>query len=365
MDDQGLLLVGCSGSSRRDGGRVALEGGAEISDGVVSFKLDSRKRLAEVFQVLPVPTASFAVLDAVRRRLFVLSEVGVGKSSQVSGFRLREGRDLAPINEATTRGQNACHISIDPTGRNALSAHFDSASLTVNPIDAEGRLRTPSHVLKISGSGPHPRQESPHPHMVLPSPDGRWIVSADMGTDEIGVYELDTEAGRLSPHQVPAARVQPGGGARHFVFDSSGRVFVSNELDSSVTTMAYNSDAGVLEYQGHTTTLLDRTSQANALCGAIRLSPDERFLYVANRGRETIAVFAVQNDGLSPVGEMRCPGNGARDLYVTDDVVYVTFSRADKVTVLFRDAKSGAIGPERQSVRLPVPMFMLPIEPAA
>ena len=252
-------------------------------------------------------------------------------------------------------------MCVDPSGRAVVSAHYSSASFAVSPVGPGGDVDAPSHLLKVKGSGPHVRQDGPHPHMVQVSPDGRWVISADLGTDEVATYRLDAASGQLAPQQIPAAKVQRGGGPRHFAFYPDGRVFVCNELDSSVTTMRYDSEAGTVAYVSHVSTLIDPNRQGEAQCGAIRLSPDGRCLYVGNRLRESIAIFAVENDGLRPIAETACPGKSARDMWVADRVIYVAFAGADKLEVLERDAATGAIGSVVQTIEVPVPMFVLPI----
>jgi 6-phosphogluconolactonase len=279
----------------------------------------------------------------------------------LGSFAVAPDGSLRPIGVAPVDGEEACHLCVDPSGRAVVSAHYSSASFAVSPVRPSGDVDAPSHLLKVRGSGPHVGQSVPHPHMVQVTPDGRWIVSADLGTDEVATYRLDAASGRLAAQQIPAAKVQAGGGPRHFVFHPDGRVFVCNELDSSVTTMRYDPSAGTLAYVSHISTLIDPNRRGEAQCGAIRLSPDLRFLYVGNRLRETIAVFAVEAGGLTPIGETPAPGKSARDMWVADNVVYVAFARADKLEVRERDAANGAIGPVVQTIDLPVPMFVLPI----
>jgi 6-phosphogluconolactonase len=183
-----------------------------------------------------------------------------------------------------------------------------------------------------------------------------------MGTDEIASYSLGPTVPELARQQVPAAKVQPGAGARHFVFHGSGSVFVCNELDSSVTVMSYDGASGTLAYKSHETTCIDPDRTGDAHCGAIRLSPDDRFVYVANRARQSIAVFEAIGGGLQPVAECACPGIGARDMWVADDAVYVAFASSDKLEVFERDRKTGTVGGTIQTIAVPVPMFVLPLD---
>ena len=355
-----LLLVGCAGASAASERALSKEA-AQIPDGIVSFAVDpATGKLGAVRQTTPFAAASYGALDAAAERLFVVGTPR-GLPSTLGAFAIGPDGALTGLGVASVEGEEACHLCVDPSGQAVVSAHYSSASFAVNPVKPSGDVGAPSHLHKVTGSGPHVRQDVPHPHMVQATPDGRWIVSADLGTDEVATYRLDAATGRLAPQQVPAAKVQRGGGPRHFVFNPDGRVFVCNELDSSVTTMRYDAAAGTLAYVSHVSTLIDPKFKGEAQCGAIRLSPDGRFLYVGNRLRETIALFAIEPDRLLPIAETAAPGKSARDMWVAETVVYIAFAGADRLEVRQRDAASGAIGPVAQTVDLPVPMFILPV----
>lgn len=355
-----LLLVGCSGSCAAVSREIQPEARA-YPDGIVAFPIRADGTLdVGMARVTGWEPTSYATYDEARGRLFVLTQTNGDKPSAVGAFAVGDDGELTFINQQSTEGVEACHLAVSPAGGHVASAHFSSANYSVHPVDARGALQPASHLLEVTGSGPHRRQNVPHPHMVQFAPDGDWAITADMGTDEVASHRLDLERGILEGNQVPAARVQPGGGARHFVLAGS-RIFVCNELDSSVTVMRFDPATGHLAYRDHQTTLLDASRSGEAHCGAIRLSPDGRFLYVANRGRGTVAVFKVEGDALSPVGEASCPGEGARDMLVIDNAVYVAFAGGDRLSVFPRDAGTGEVGPLRQTLDLPAPMFVLAI----
>ena len=257
---------------------------AQFPDGILSIEIRDDGLLGDLKQVTSWPAASYAALDEPNRRLFVLSSLTGDQSSRLGSYAYDQEGMLRELGDETVEGREACHLCVDPLGRYVLSAHFSSGTLAVNPIDENGCPGRPK-VLQVQGSGPHPRQNAPHPHMVVVSPDKKWVVTADLGTDEIATYNLDYDNGSLVRRQNPPARIQAGGGARHFVFHPSGSVFACGEIDSSVATMAYDPATGTLRYRSHVTTLLDARRDGPAHCGAIRLSPDGRYLHVANRRR--------------------------------------------------------------------------------
>ena len=110
--------------------------------------------------------------------------------------------------------------------------------MAVLPIAADGRLEPATDVIRYEGSGPKPQQDAAHAHMIAPDPNGRFILVADLGTDQVSVYRLDPAAGTLIPNSsgTPVVKEQPGAGPRHFAFAPDGRaLYVINELDSTLS----------------------------------------------------------------------------------------------------------------------------------
>ena len=108
--------------------------------------------------------------------------------------------DLSYLNQQSTHGLAPCYASIEPEGRYCLVANYETGNLCVLPIREDGSLGEATDTVQFSGSGPNPeRQEGPHAHMVLPSPDGGFILAVDLGTDRLMAFRLDMGAGHAKP----------------------------------------------------------------------------------------------------------------------------------------------------------------------
>ncbi len=153
------------------------------------------------------------------------------------------------------------------------------------------------------------RQDAPHTHCVIPSPDGRCLLCTDLGLDQIRIY--DRSLNFVSQCDAPR-----GCGVRHIVFSHDGAyLYAANELNSSVSIYAYRE--GLL-------TLLSTTScgvsYPHNLAAAIRLSPDGTRLYVSQRGEDTISVFEVRDgEQLRLIGNCPCGGRSPRDICLSPD----------------------------------------------
>src|SRR5262249_40588481 len=163
-------------------------------------------------------------------------------------------------------------------GRYVLAANYTGSTVSVLPVDADGRLGEASQVIEYQGSGPREEQEAAHPHMISPSPDGRFILVTDLGNDQVLVYRLDTTTRQLVWNDQGPATVKeaPGSGPRHFAFAPHGRtLYAINELASTVTVYDYEPERGELRERQTVTTLpegIDGPAIGN-YCAHVVVSP--------------------------------------------------------------------------------------------
>jgi 6-phosphogluconolactonase len=198
-----------------------------------------------------------------------------------------DGDRLTALGEPQATGGGPCHLSIHPGGRYLLTASYGSGTLAVHPILDDGSLAPASDTVRHAGGGPNgERQEAAHAHMIVTDPGtgpGRGhVLAADLGTDTVYRYRLDEKNDTLK--LADELRTPPGTGPRHLVVQGQ-YAYVANELDSTVTVMDLSAGS-VLS----TVSTRPEGDDAASHPSAIRLSEDGRFLYVANRFVDEIAV---------------------------------------------------------------------------
>src|SRR5205807_8111623 len=139
-----------------------------------------------------------------------------------------------------------CHLVVDRAGKYVLVANYGGGSVTVLPIEPDGRLGKATAFVQHKGSGPNrQRQEGPHAHSINLDAANHFAVVADLGLDRVFVYRFDPEKGTLVPNEPPSVSVAAGGGPRHFAFHSNGtNAYVINEINSTVTAFAYDGGRG-------------------------------------------------------------------------------------------------------------------------
>jgi 6-phosphogluconolactonase len=266
---------------------------------------------------------------------------------QVSAFT-REG-DL--IGVRPTGGASTCHLALAPGF--LLAADYGSGSVAVFALGPDGGLDRRTDLAQHAGGSIVPdRQEGPHAHQVTVRDHMVHVV--DLGLDAIVHYRL-TGDGRLE--HVRTTTVRPlGTGPRHLVFHPAGRVFVANELASTVST--YTSGFELLDVKP---SCLVQPVGDN-FPSELALSPDGRRLYVANRGNDTITTFAVEEDGLLPIDEVSTGGTWPRHFAVLGDALCVANQHSGTVTLLELDPASGVPHPARVVAEHPSPSAVIPVD---
>jgi 6-phosphogluconolactonase len=272
--------------------------------------------LAEREQVGGAGHAFYLALHPHRRLLFAVdgaTRAHGAESGAISAFAVDPtSGSLTLLSRRRTHGTLPCYVSVDPTGRCALVANYEGGSVAVFPIEADGRLGEATDVVRLTGSGPHRRQEGPHPHCIAPDPAGARVLACDLGTDRVLAYRLDLASGRLRPNEPPAAPVGAGAGPRHLAFSPDGRhAFVVDELDSTVVAFRYDADRGTLRPL-HTVSTLPEGFTGDNLTAHVLVAPSGRFLYASNRGHNSIAIFAVRPETgrVTPLGHEPSRGRG-------------------------------------------------------
>ncbi len=289
---------------------------------------------------------------------FAYAAMEAGQAS-VGAFQRNEDGSLTMLNTQPSGGGGACHVSTDPSGKVVFVANYGSGDIASFPVLEDGSLGEQASFVAFEGSGPNQgRQKSPHAHAVVTSPDGRHLYACDLGTDKVWIFEVDTESAEITPAEVPFATITPGGGPRHIVFSADGtRAWVNHEMGLAATAFSRDAKTGTLtEIATASTQLEPEADHKGVTTAAILLHPSEKFLYVTSRGDETVAVFALADDGglelvqVAPA-EVNKPRGAAID--PTGRWFLVAGQDDETLTVLSIDLDSGKLSPIGHSVVVP------------
>jgi 6-phosphogluconolactonase len=336
------------------------------SEGIYAYRFDSNTgKLTDIGLAGKAPNPSFVNISPNNKYLYAVSEVS-GPKGQPTGAVLAFSIDpktakLTPLNQVPSRGNGPCYVSIDKTGKAALVANYNSGSVALMPVKADGSLGEASAFDQREGKGGDPRRQSaPHAHSIFASPDNRFALSADLGLDRLYVYKLDPAAGTLAPNDPPYASVKPGGGPRHFDFHPNGKfVYVIHEMGSGVTAFAYDKARGAMtEVQYISTLPADYKGENN--CADIHVHRSGKFLYGSNRGHDSIAVFAVDpgKGTLKLIDNTSTQGKVPRNFGIdpTGKFLIAANQNTNNLVVFRIDQKTGKLTPTGQSVEVGAPV---------
>jgi 6-phosphogluconolactonase len=352
-----LLLVGTytSGSSK--------------SKGIYTLKFDRRQGALTAHGVVGgVEEPSFLVVDKNRKFLYAVNETleyNGQKSGSVSSFAIGpESGTFKFLNKQPSMGAAPCHLTVSRNGRFLLVANYLGGNVAVLPVNKDGSLAPAVDVKQHVGSGPNKgRQEAAHAHSVILDANGRFAFVNDLGVDGIFIYEFDPMTGSLSPNRSqPYYQTKAGAGPRHFKFHPSGKhAFVINELDMTITSLAYDTAKGTLRGVQTVSTVPAGFSGENT-CADIHLTPDGAFLYGSNRGHDSLVGFKVdrQTGRMELIGHTSTRGKTPRNFTIDPSGRYllVANQRSDSIVVFEIEKQTGSLKPIGKEINVPSPVCL-------
>lgn len=324
--------------------------------------------LSELDHAAGLKNPTFLNVDAAKKRLYSIGET-LGEDGKKIGeaiafaIDVREGK-LQLLNRKATVESTTCHIQRDAEGRYLAVASYHGGMVGLLRITEDGQIGELLDVQQHAGSSVNPeRQDRPHPHSCFYSPDGQYLFVQDLGLDRIISYSLDAASGKLVRHR--ETELHPGAGPRHLVFHPGGAyAYVINELDSTITSFAYDAPNGQLTTLETVSTLPEGFEGENG-CAEIAVSADGKFIYGSNRGHDSIAVFAVEEETglLKPVQHVSTEGGHPRHFALMPDGQYLLAANRDSNNIVtFRvHPENGTLQFTGSSITVSKPVCIMPV----
>jgi 6-phosphogluconolactonase len=245
-------------------------------------------------------------------------------------------------------------LATDRKGRFLLGAYYQGAHVGVHPLGADGSVGgAPVEWLETS-VGAHAIQVDRSnrfvfvPHIARLADNVLQPPGDAYGPNAIYQFKFDENKGRLTPNTPPILEMQEFLGPRHYCFHPTlDVVYFSNEQGCSVSAYRLDTTAGTLSALQTVTTLPGGYSGRNT-CSQIQISPCGKFLYVPNRGHNSIAGFSVNPSSgeLTPVGIV--PTEAVPSAFSLDPegkFLFAAGSASDRLASYRIDSNSGALTP--------------------
>jgi len=369
------------------GGRLFYVGtytnNAAGSKGIYAWRFDATTGAVTSLGVAAeTDSPSWVVVHPNKRFLYAANELpppeAGGPTGAVTAFSIdATSGKLTQIGRVKTNGLSPAHMLVDPTGKWAIVGNYgngagsEGTSVAVFALGSDGKVAdTPTafvpHVPKpkrLDPAAPPPKNGNPptsHPHCVLLSPDSKFLFVAEKGFDEIVIYRFDPKTGALTPNNPPAVEATKFGAApRHLAFGKNGKfLYACYEAGRAVSTFAYDAAKGTLSPLDTLSTLPPDAPQTGS-CAEIEVHPDGNYLYVSNRGHNSLALFAIdQSKGTLTFKETFPVGGTPRNFKIDPTGNYVfAEGQNNGVTVLFKiDRSTGVLTKTNATLDTPAPV---------
>lgn len=336
--------------------------GKSGSDGLYLLELDTQKKELKIIESYPEYSDNPSFLAVTKSNLYAVSEKGSCGAITAFARDAATGK-LSFLNRLQTEGSAMCHLTVWPDGQHLSAANYMSGSLLTASIEDNGSVGRCCDFVQHHGVGHDSsgRQEGPHVHSTVVSPDGKRLYAADLGLDCIFCYDVCENGTLRLANQKAQIMVSDGEGPRHFLFSQSGKyLYLVTEMGGKL--LVYH-DTGDHCYQciQVVSTLPDNFEGRN-LSADIHMSADGQYLYISNRGFDGITAFAVdaQTGKVTLIGYYDCFGNGPRNFCITPDdgFLLIANQQSGNVVLCERNPITGAVGEKLCEVKIPQAVYV-------
>ena len=287
--------------------------------------------------------ASYLTVSNDNKYIYATNENGAESTVSAFDFNSKSGK-IDFINKQKSEGNDPCYIIND--NKNVIVANYSGGNIAIFGKEKNGGLTNVKQVIQHYGSSLNKqRQESAHAHMVYFSPDMKYVLANDLGTDQLYVYKYDANSKDKVLTIKDSVSFKPGSGPRHLIFSKNGKsVYVLQELNGDL--ISFNYDNGSFKKTGETS-IVAQDFKGEVGAADIHISPDGKFLYASNRGEaNTLSIFKILDSGkLESVGQTSTLGKGPRNFAIdpTGNYLLVAHQYTNNIVVFKIDKTTGML----------------------
>lgn len=322
---QDILYVGC----------YTPEGNSGIK--VVEFNNQSGE-VNEINCITDLPDTSFLAISKDKNYLLAVSEQET--AGELGCFDIKIPKSPVFINKQSTLGGSPCHISLN--NNQTFVSNYGTGNVSAFSLTEHQLLPAYTYVQHKGQGGNLDRQASAHAHASQISVDGLFLVVADLGIDALKVYRITADPFSL----VCSASLPAGAGPRHLTFNDKGdRLYLGNELNNEVVVFEFNQQGQLKLLQRISS--LPEGNRIVSYIAEVALSKNGAYLYVSNRGHDSITVFTVNHitGELNAISFTKTGGLFPRHFALSPDQnwLLVAHQNSDYLHVLKRDTHTGLL----------------------
>lgn len=322
------------------------------NEGIYTFRFNQITGQSAPLASFKLPNPSYLIPSENGKRVYAVSEMNDSTASLSALALDKTTGQLSLLNTLPTLGADPCYVATN--GQEVVTANYSGGTMSIFPLEKDGRISPVDTLFEGTTGGNDPnRQNKPHIHCTLFSPDGKYIYATDFSSDRILRFVLHPND--IVPHpSMEAVQLPIGSGPRHLTFSPNGNyAYLINELSGKVVAFAY-SDGTLKQIQ----TITADTSAARGSAD-IHVSPDGKYLYTSNRLKnDGIAIFAIdqQNGTLAKAGYQQT-GIHPRNFQITPNGKFLLAACRDShvIQVFERDLTTGLLRDTRQNIKIDKP----------
>jgi len=236
--------------------------------------------------------------------------VSLKNPGAIASFEMGDGSTLKPIGRADT-GAYAGYVSMHRSGAFLLSSYFRAGQVAAHRIQNDGSLsKDPIQVIQTDNNA----------HAAVSDPSGDFLFVPHTRPNKIYQFSVNASSGELSTSNPPFLIRDPNTGPRHLWFHPHLDVaYGSDEQGSSISVYTLNRERGTLSLVETLSSLPHEFGGKNSTSD-IEVHPSGRFVYIANRGHNSIATFAIgEADGALTFREHTSVDPVPRSFNITPD----------------------------------------------
>ena len=254
--------------------------------GITVYDVDVEKGQFVYRCEVEVDNSSYLKASNSGKVLYSIADEGV------VAFRILENGGLNRLNSVNIKGMRGCHISVSPDDDYLFISGYHDGKITVVKLNEDGSVGTITDGVFHKGLGSvAERNFRPHVNCSHLTPEGKYLMVADVGIDQIKIYRFDKNEGKIS--HVDTIRSERESGPRHFIFSKDGRFFyVVHELKNVIDVYSYQGGDKVpaVEKVQTIATTGEDPDLLTAAC-AMRFEPNEDYLFCSNAGDNTVSMY--------------------------------------------------------------------------
>ncbi|HXH98859.1 MAG TPA: lactonase family protein [Sphingobacteriaceae bacterium] len=329
------------------------------SEGIYVYEFDTQTASIAYKNKTVISSPSYLAVTKDRKFVYAVSEASASKINAFA-YNSKNGV-LTFLNSQPSGSSGPTYISVDANGKYVFAANYGGGSLTAFPVEKDGFLG--SDIQDIKHEGRSIVKTKPHVHSAVLSPDNKYVIAADLGTDKLNIYSFNPKNRPLplKPAAQAFVTLEPGSGPRHSAFHPNKKfIYAVTELSSTVNAFSYK-DGHLAAIQ--TISMLPAGYTGKGDGADIHVSADGKFLYASTRNAvNEIVIYSInQKSGkLTLTGRQSTTGKSSRTFEIdpSGNWMVVTNQGTNTIVVFKRDQKTGLLSPTGQKIEIDRPSFV-------